>query len=175
MERRSVVGTSGASGSSSSYTKAVRLGRGEGPGRAGRDKVVRVECGVAQRQKEANSAVPTPLRGCWQACSALQSLPPPPAVLLGANCRPRPRTHLGRKSSATGTPGPRCLGSKKKACTARPSGVWKVSGCTQEAGGRGARSRRKRVRSGGAGALACARVKGGWQAGGLCPVCSRAC
>lgn len=44
--------------------------------------------------------------------------------------------YLGRKSSATGTPGPRCLGSKKKACTERPSGVWKVIGCKWE-GARG--------------------------------------
>lgn len=38
-------------------------------------------------------------------------------------------SHLGRKSSCTGTPAPRCLGSKKKLYTARPSGVVNVD-CT---------------------------------------------
>ena len=54
-------------------------------------------------------------------------------------CPPSP-THLGRNRSATGRPGPRCAASKKKACSARPRAVWKVTaaaGCASRGAGRG--------------------------------------
>ena len=150
FERRSVVGTSGASGSSSSYTKAVRLQRAQEGHAQG--------CGDRLKAWQRCGGLPRLRRGrTWHLCAAptlttlrvlryIQTFTTmtrmPPASLLHLQPPPTPPhpapPYRGRKSSATLSPAVRCLGSKKKLCTVRPMGLWKVNGWRGERGGEGA-------------------------------------